>query len=48
VKQSPRWHGEDFKDKLNDLQLQAALDFLRSRLNGKTVAEAREQLQVVR
>jgi len=48
VKQSPRWHAEDFKDKINDLQLQAALDFLRSRLNGKSVAEAREQLQIVR
>ena len=45
VKQSTKWHAEDFKDKVNDLQLQAAVDFLRSRLNGKTVAEAREQLQ---
>jgi carboxyl-terminal processing protease len=47
VKQSPKWHAEDFKDKANDAQLDAALNFLRSRLNGKTVAEAREQLQVV-
>ena len=48
VKQSPKWHAEDFKDKVNDVQLQTALDFLRSRLNGKSVAEAREQLQIVR
>ena len=48
VKQSPKWRDEDFKDKVNDAQLQAALEFLRSRLNGKTVAEAREQLQIVR
>ncbi len=48
IKQSPRWHAEDFKDKVNDLQLQAAIDFLRSRLTGKTVAEARDQLQIVR
>ena len=48
VKQSPKWRAEDFKDKANDLQLQAAVDFLRSRLNGKTVAEAREQFRTVR
>ena len=48
IKQSPKWHAEDFKDKVNDLQLQAAINFLRSRLNGKTVAEAREQLRIVR
>ena len=48
VKQSPKWHAEDFKDKVNDLQLQSAVEFLRSRLNGKTVAEAREQLQILR
>jgi len=48
VKQSAKWHAEDFKDKTNDLQLQAAVDFLRSRLTGKTVAEAREQLRFVR
>lgn len=48
VKQPARWHPEDFKDKANDLQLQTALDFLRARLSGKTVAEAREQVQAAR
>jgi carboxyl-terminal processing protease len=48
VKQSTKWHAEDFKDKANDVQLHAALDFLRARLTGKTVAEAREQLQIAR
>jgi carboxyl-terminal processing protease len=48
VKQSPKWHAEDFKDKVNDLQLQAAIDFLRARLIGKTVAEATDQLQILR
>jgi carboxyl-terminal processing protease len=48
VKQSPKWHQEDFKDKANDTQLLSALNFLRARLDGKTIAEAKEQVQTVR
>ena len=40
VKQSPKWKMEDFKDKVNDTQLQKALDFLRAKLNGLTTAQA--------
>ena len=46
VKQSDAWKKtEDFKDKVNDLQLKKALEFLRARLNGMTVAQATEQIQ---
>jgi carboxyl-terminal processing protease len=40
VKQSAAWKEENFRDKMNDLQLQTALSFLRARLQKKTVAEA--------
>jgi carboxyl-terminal processing protease len=39
IKQSSKWK-EDFKDKTNDLQLQKAIQFLRARLNGESVAQA--------
>ena len=45
VKQSSNWRPEDFKDKLNDLQLQTALRFLRSRLSGKSVAQASDEVK---
>ncbi len=40
VKQSQAWKEESFSDKVNDLQLQAGICFLRARLQNKTVAEA--------
>ena len=45
VKQSPNWHLEDWKDKANDTQLRAAVDFLRSRLSGETIAQATQRAQ---
>ncbi|HZO90173.1 MAG TPA: S41 family peptidase [Chthonomonadaceae bacterium] len=44
VKQSKNWKEEDFKDKTNDVQLQKALQFLRARLNGKTIAQAAQEV----
>ena len=40
VNQSPKWKAEDFKDKADDTQLKAALDFLRAKLNGVATAQA--------
>jgi carboxyl-terminal processing protease len=40
VKPSPKWHTDDFKDKVNDLQLQKALVFLRAKLKGMDTAQA--------
>ncbi len=45
VKQSPKWKPEDWKDKADDTQLHAALDFLRARLNGQTIAQATQRVQ---
>ena len=45
VKQSPKWRVEDWKDKTNDTQLRAAVDFLRSRLSGDTIAQATQRAQ---
>ncbi len=45
VKQSPKWHLEDWNDKVNDTQLHASLDFLRARLNGETIAQAAQRIQ---
>ena len=47
VKQSPKWKPEDWNDKANDTQLHAAVDFLRSRLGGSTIAQATLQAQQV-
>jgi carboxyl-terminal processing protease len=47
VPQSLKWHVEDWKDKANDTQLHAAIDFLRSRLNGETIAQATQRAQQV-
>ena len=47
VKQSPKWKPEDWNDKTNDTQLHAAVDFLRSRLGGSTIAQATLQAQQV-
>jgi carboxyl-terminal processing protease len=47
VKQSPKWHMEDWNDKVNDTQLRASLDFLRARLNGETIAQATSRIQQV-
>lgn len=44
IKQSPKWKVEDFKDKVNDLQLQKAVQFLKSRLSGLTTAQATQNL----
>ncbi len=44
IKQSPKWKVEDFKDKVNDLQLQKAIQFLKSRLGGLTTAQATQSL----
>ena len=43
VKQPETWKG--IKDKTNDVQLQKALTFLRARLSGKTVAQAKQATQ---
>jgi len=40
VTQSEKWKLEDFKDKAHDTQLNVALDFLRARLKGSTIAQA--------
>jgi carboxyl-terminal processing protease len=45
VVQSGKWKGEDFKDKVNDTQLQAGLDFLRARLSGVPLETALQQAQ---
>ena len=46
IKASDAWKAkEDFKDKSNDNQLQAALAFLRARLQNKSVAEATAEAQ---
>lgn len=47
VKQSPKWRPEDWNDKLNDTQLHSAVDFLRSRLGGSTIAQATLRAQQV-
>ncbi len=44
IKQNPKWKVEDFKDKVNDLQLQKAVQFLKSRLSGLTTAQATQSL----
>src|SRR5262249_43074931 len=44
VKQSDKWKEEDFRDKVNDTQLQKALDFLRAKLTGLTTAQATQQV----
>lgn len=49
VKQPEKWkRSEDFKDKANDKQLQKALEFLRVRLDGKTVVQAIQTVQKAR
>lgn len=45
VNQSPKWKTEDFKDKADDTQLQAALGFLRAKLNGVATAQATQPLR---
>lgn len=45
ITQSPKWKMEDWKDKTNDTQLQAALEFLRSRLEDVTVPNAIQKVQ---
>ena len=45
VKQSPKWKPEDWKDKADDTQLHTALDFLRARLSGQTIAQATQRVQ---
>ncbi len=47
VRQSPKWRPEDFNNKTDDLQLQTALRFLRSRLHGKTVAQASYEVRTL-
>jgi carboxyl-terminal processing protease len=41
VKANPKWRG-DFRDKANDNQLQAALTYLRARLENRSMAQAAE------
>ena len=45
VKPSPKWHLEDWKDKVNDTQLHTAVDFLKARLSGDTIAQATVHVQ---
>jgi carboxyl-terminal processing protease len=45
LKQSDKWKSEDFKDKVNDTQLQTALEFLRARLAGQPTAVTLQQFQ---
>ena len=45
VKPSSLWHLEDWKDKVNDTQLHTALDFLKARLSGETIAQATVHVQ---
>ena len=42
VKQADNWKG--FKDKTNDLQLQKGISFLRARMKGLTVTQAKKQI----
>ncbi len=45
VKQSPKWKMEDFRDKVNDVQLHKAIEFLRAKVHGATTAQAITQVQ---
>ena len=40
-----KWRPEDWNDKTNDLQLRTALDFLRKRLMGETIAQAAQHVR---
>jgi carboxyl-terminal processing protease len=48
VVQSEKWKRQQFSDKVDDTQLQKALEFLRDRLKGMTVAQATQSVEAVR
>jgi carboxyl-terminal processing protease len=47
IVQNEKWKAQQFSDKVDDTQLQKALEFLRDRLKGMTVAQATQSVESV-